>query len=212
MEGMAPGESRQQDHSRRLHSRQWTGGHTRLRLHQTKGILDTYITRVSRPLETISNAPKAEKDASWRAWCLANPDSKITLEDYIRDSGLAATQDSDYIKPRGFGPEARAPEVMRMVLKPHQKQALYWLLQVPPTGKILADDVGLGKTLVILAYTFSIPIQGDALRSALVLVPKPLLQNWYHERRKACDTTRTSCIVAHGQEGVSSNTLTLCTV
>jgi SNF2 family DNA or RNA helicase len=62
----------------------------------------------------------------------------------------------------------------------HQRRDVYWLLQ-HPWGKILANDMGLGTTIVGLAYIFALQTWKNDVRYALVVVPKLLLRNWYEE-------------------------------
>lgn len=49
----------------------------------------------------------------------------------------------------------RRPKNFRLRLKPHQMEALKWMvakeMEPPPTGGILADDMGLGKTATVIA-------------------------------------------------------------
>lgn len=51
------------------------------------------------------------------------------------------------------------------------------------TGVLLADDMGLGKTVQIIAF-LSYLFSKNNLATALLVMPKSLLDNWYSELRK----------------------------
>jgi len=73
-------------------------------------------------------------------------------------------------------------------LKDHQKNGIAWLqtLSSPPyslPGVLLADDMGLGKTLQVL-YFIEWFVQKGNNKSALVVAPVSLLENWQNEYLK----------------------------
>lgn len=162
--------------------------------------LEHYITCIAGQERPLSNGDRAVRDLEWRLWREAQPESRLSLEDFIRDYGKAQTQDTTFQVPKGYGPMATAPKEILMPLKGYQRRALHWLLQEPHI-KILADDMGLGKTVTTLSYIFSLPNRGNGSRCALIVVPKPLLRNWYNEYEKTCDQELTNIILVHAQEG-----------
>ena len=68
-------------------------------------------------------------------------------------------------------------------LRDYQKIGVKWLLSLHRNGfgGCLADDMGLGKTVQVIAY-LSEESQRDT--SALIVVPKTLLENWRREFKK----------------------------
>ncbi len=83
------------------------------------------------------------------------------------------------------------------VLRPYQKQGVYWMRFLENSGLsgLLADEMGLGKTLQTLTW-LSLPRQGDSTRQSpgvtprtprlpsLIVCPTSLVRNWEAEARK----------------------------
>ena len=69
------------------------------------------------------------------------------------------------------------------VLRPYQKQGVYWMRFIENAGMcgLLADEMGLGKTLQTLTW-LSLP-HGDRLPS-LIVCPTSLVRNWEAEAHK----------------------------
>ncbi|MGN0834147.1 MAG: DEAD/DEAH box helicase [Kiritimatiellia bacterium] len=91
-----------------------------------------------------------------------------------------------------FEPVALGP--LDAVLRPYQKQGVYWMRFLEEAGLcgLLADEMGLGKTLQTLTW-LSLPRvgrrpnarpDGDARQPALVVCPTSLVRNWEAEARK----------------------------
>ena len=69
----------------------------------------------------------------------------------------------------------------RASLMPHQVRVAHWALHNPFTkGVILADEVGLGKTIEAAIITKELICRGRA-RRILILVPAKLVSQWRHE-------------------------------
>src|SRR5262249_48770354 len=68
-------------------------------------------------------------------------------------------------------------------LRPYQRQGLGWLsfLDEFDFGGCLADGMGLGKTIQVLAYLEARRARMTEHRPSLVVVPKSLLFNWIQE-------------------------------
>jgi SNF2 family DNA or RNA helicase/HJR/Mrr/RecB family endonuclease len=79
------------------------------------------------------------------------------------------------------------PGALKTDLKPHQREGLLWLQQAWRSGLpgvLLADDMGLGKSLQALCFLAWIK-QGMARKQPLLLVaPTGLLKNWQAEQDK----------------------------
>ena len=70
---------------------------------------------------------------------------------------------------------------------PHQKEGLLWLEEsfikgVP--GALLADDMGIGKTLQALAFLYWYKKNVSAKKPCLIVAPTGLLKNWQDEHNK----------------------------
>ena len=94
---------------------------------------------------------------------------------------MKTVQDNDF----------EVPKSLEKVLREYQKQGFLWLktLHVNGFGGILADDVGLGKTLQVIAFLLSEQekLQEDAVLSekfALIICPASLVYNWKNEIEK----------------------------
>lgn len=78
--------------------------------------------------------------------------------------------------------EAELPSGLACELRPYQVQGLAWLqlLGRQGLGGILADDMGLGKSLQCLAWLLSQKGKGPAL----IIAPRPLVSNWRIEAQR----------------------------
>ncbi len=76
------------------------------------------------------------------------------------------------------------------VLRPYQKQGVYWLhfLARNGWGGILADEMGLGKTVQMLAFLRTMKSR------ALVVCPSSLIFNWQREAARFAPELRTLAI------------------
>ncbi len=76
------------------------------------------------------------------------------------------------------------------ILRPYQKEGVYWLrfLSRNGLGGILADEMGLGKTLQTLAFLRT--LDGPSL----VVCPSSLLFNWVREAQKFVPELKVLCI------------------
>ena len=73
------------------------------------------------------------------------------------------------------------------VLRPYQKQGVYWMRFLEKSGLsgLLADEMGLGKTLQTLTWISLERIDPEARgKPALVVCPTSLVQNWNAEAEK----------------------------
>jgi SNF2 family DNA or RNA helicase len=75
----------------------------------------------------------------------------------------------------------------------HKFRPIVWAVEPPKTdasfGGILADDMGVGKTIETLSLIASRPrpaaeTDGDAVRATLVILPVSLLDQWAHELKR----------------------------
>ncbi len=78
------------------------------------------------------------------------------------------------------------PKELESVLRPYQLLGFNWLRTLKTLGLngILADDMGLGKSLQVLTLIKSLKAEGTLARPALLVAPKTLLFNWELEIRK----------------------------
>lgn len=81
--------------------------------------------------------------------------------------------------------ETEVPEELRATLRPYQKFGLDWLnfLDQFGFGGCLADDMGLGKSVQILAFLLS-QRKKNVRNTNLLVVPTSLLKNWENEAAK----------------------------
>jgi superfamily II DNA or RNA helicase len=86
--------------------------------------------------------------------------------------------------------EAEPLGSLENVLRPYQKEGVYWLrfLSRNGLGGILADEMGLGKTLQTLAFLRT--LDGPSL----VVCPSSLLFNWVREAERFVPELKVLCI------------------
>jgi superfamily II DNA or RNA helicase len=80
----------------------------------------------------------------------------------------------------------RIPADLETVLRPYQAMGFNWLRTLKDLGLngILADDMGLGKSVQVLALIKSLKNEGALKHPVLLIAPKTLLFNWELEIRK----------------------------
>lgn len=81
--------------------------------------------------------------------------------------------------------EYSLPLDLRADLFEHQRSGYQWLCKLDADGKggLLADDMGVGKTLQVISY-FAKLFEEGRLRPCLIVVPIVLVKNWEEELAK----------------------------
>ena len=126
---------------------------------RVKGV---YAPYVRSSLDAIGDAVELEDDLArqWRetAEKRGNPNAKF--------------------EPVSLGP-------LDKVLRPYQKQGVYWMRFLEEAGLsgLLADEMGLGKTLQTLTW-LSLPPAHGVHAPSLVVCPTSLVRNWEAEAQK----------------------------
>lgn len=86
---------------------------------------------------------------------------------------------------------------------PHQRIGLQWLLDHelgPDKGGILADDMGVGKTIQALALILANPPKDPKQKTTLIVAPLALLKHWPREvDEKVKSGHKLRVHVFHGQ-------------
>ncbi len=97
-----------------------------------------------------------------------------------------------------------APPGMRAVLRPYQERGVGWLsfMEKVGLGAVLADSMGLGKTVQILALLEAEREDADAAPT-LLICPMSLVANWQREAQRF--TPELSVHVHHGAERLSGD-------
>ncbi|KAI0170944.1 SNF2 family N-terminal domain-containing protein [Pestalotiopsis sp. NC0098] len=83
-------------------------------------------------------------------------------------------------------PERRpkTPKALNCELQPHQRVGLDWLMRMedgPHRGSILADTMGLGKTIQALSLILEHPSKDPAQKTTLIVAPVSLQKQWKTE-------------------------------
>lgn len=100
------------------------------------------------------------------------------------------------------------PHGLCTTLKPHQQEALDWLIGMwssDTSGALLADDMGLGKTLTSLAFLTWLQQRnvelGRSQKPILIVAPTSLIGNWKQEVQTHLDERGLGdCIEVHGPQ------------
>lgn len=111
------------------------------------------------------------------------------------------------------------PSFLASVLRPHQKQGVQFMFECISgkrggnvTGCILADSMGLGKTLqtITLIYTL-VRKDHQMLRKVIIASPKTLIENWKAEFLKWVGSTRLPPLTCLGSKKDKDRALKLFT-
>ncbi|TDB67332.1 DEAD/DEAH box helicase [Arundinibacter roseus] len=111
-------------------------------------------------------------------------------------------QEIHHLQHRLSSPEAIAPapipEALHATLRPYQWQGLSWLdfLDDNSFGGCLADDMGLGKSVQLLAFLLLQREKHPENNTNLLVVPTSLIHNWLEEIEKFAPSLRVQ--VLHG--------------
>jgi SNF2 family DNA or RNA helicase len=137
---------------------------------------------------------KAERVPLARAVSLAGLDGALRL----RGSGVEQLRSAAAALAAPAAPKIRVPAALRAELRKYQHEGLDWLqrLRANGFGGILADSMGLGKTLQTLAHLLVEKRARRLARPALVIAPTSVLPNWHAEAERFAPSLRT--LVLHG--------------
>ncbi len=99
-------------------------------------------------------------------------------------------------RTRGAKFEPVALGQLEAVLRPYQKQGVYWMRFLENAGicGLLADEMGLGKTLQTLTWLSLPRLNMPARRPALIICPTSLVRNWEAEAKKFIPTLKVLVI------------------
>ena len=124
---------------------------------------------------------------------ISKEDILIALEviDYFGDGNIPSYNDLSKYQDI----ELHISNLLNKTLRDYQRIGVKWLLSLRKNGfgGCLADDMGLGKTLQIIAYLSDESQEGT---TALIVVPKTLIENWNREFKKYA--SEISTYVYHG--------------
>lgn len=164
---------------------------------------ETGLNDLSMFIDTLNIKPKelesgTLKTSSYRALSLDHTlqnasHLKIEKDSNFRElvSDLHNVKDSLYEVPHG----------LKQILRNYQKEGYRWLKTMAHYGfgGILADDMGIGKTIQVITLLEDARIQGNNLPS-IVICPSSLLLNWSNEIQKFAPSLRVGVI--HGSAEV----------
>ncbi|KAJ3050148.1 hypothetical protein HK097_008860 [Rhizophlyctis rosea] len=95
------------------------------------------------------------------------------------------------------------PEGMTVNLLEHQKLGLEWMLKMERgdhKGGILADDMGMGKTVQSIATMVANPSNNPKRKSTLVVAPVSLIYQWHAEILAKVRPGKLTVTIYHGQQ------------
>lgn len=124
------------------------------------------------------------------------------LTNYNRDGAFKAlvrtikqVEDSDYVPT----------DSIVNVLRPYQKVGFRWLktMDVCGFGGILADDMGMGKSIQIISLLLDEKENGtNARKTSLIVAPASILYNWENEIKKFGPEIKYALVLGNKQQRV----------
>lgn len=101
-----------------------------------------------------------------------------------------------YEKLSNFDKELIVPKNLTEVLRPYQTTGLKWMYALKESGfgGILADDMGLGKSLQIISLILT-----DKLKT-IIICPTTLILNWESEFKKFAPELAVLCVMGNQEE------------
>ncbi|MCH4284968.1 MULTISPECIES: SNF2 helicase associated domain-containing protein [Bacillota] len=127
-------------------------------------------------------------DSSMKEVNMIKVDRDTSFKDILR--GIRNVQDADY----------KVPDSLKSILRNYQKVGFRWLKTMSDYGfgGILADDMGIGKTIQIITLLEDEKAHHPESQS-LVVCPSSLILNWQSEIEKFSETL-TSLIITGSSE------------
>ncbi|KAJ2450465.1 MutS protein 1 [Coemansia sp. RSA 2336] len=121
-------------------------------------------------------------------------DEKKAIEDMLESLVDVKISNDDVIE---------TPPEMTIVLKPHQREGVTWMVQCEKDsqkrGGILGDDMGLGKTIQTLALMMANPPPESCLsHCTLVVAPTATLNHWKREAESRFRPGTLKVLLYHG--------------
>lgn len=102
--------------------------------------------------------------------------------------------------------KASQPEILTLKLLPFQLEGLHWLRTQEKSdfhGGILADEMGMGKTIQTVAMLVSDNSRGEGCAGTLVVAPSVAIMQWKQEIEKYTNNA-LSILIYHGSNRESS--------
>ena len=165
-------------------------------------LLDTdAITRMHDIFRDCATSQNGAPPGWFRVGSVHAPYVRSSLESILDAVDLDDAQAPAWRKrsERSVDPDAKYEPVslgsLDGVLRPYQKQGVYWMRFLEDSGLsgLLADEMGLGKTLQTLTW-LSLPPSRGAKAPSLIVCPTSLVRNWEAEARKFTPQMRTLVI------------------
>jgi SNF2 family DNA or RNA helicase len=170
----------------------------------TQGILpaewlakfESYFNAGEIDADDTLQIPKINYTAIEELFETAMLDEKVVNEISVYQQRLA---DFTKVQP------VTVPEELTGTLRPYQQQGLNWLnfLDAFNFGGCLADDMGLGKSIQIIAFILS-QRRKVTQNTNLIVVPTSLIFNWEQEIRKFAPSIRVLTI--YGNDRIKNTT------
>ncbi|MDR0909402.1 MAG: DEAD/DEAH box helicase [Spirochaetaceae bacterium] len=125
-------------------------------------------------------------------------DARAVMERLFVDGQVSPA--SDQVGTQGGNPQDNWGDLKEMSaelhgrLRPYQQRGFNWVMSLfrAGFGCILADDMGLGKTIQAIAVMLRLKEMGLLHRSALIIAPAALLENWENELSRFAPSLRFS--------------------
>lgn len=170
------------------------------------------LDRLCLMAEDLSEAEQREVQEVLAAAALL-----LFFPDEVQKETLAATAATEEVleglTKREIKGRVASPKGLLLPLLPFQEEGLWWLTQQEAShikGGILADEMGMGKTIQIISLLLSRPLPGlpesvpslvrACVCSTLIVTPLAALLQWKSELDRFVTPGRLSVLIYHGSQ------------
>ncbi|KAK7999055.1 hypothetical protein PG991_014730 [Apiospora marii] len=165
---------------------------------ETLGAARSPPSHIANAIATFSSIGRPDDDIPWESFLGSQAPQQSQANVRANLENLLSVNEHE-IAPAD---RLETPLQMSCELMPHQRVGLTWLVKQEKSnrkGALLADTMGLGKTIQALALMLAHQSNNDSRKTTLIVAPLALLKQWEAEiRQKVERHYRLKTFIYHG--------------